>query len=77
MKALLKIFAERINRQEVENATEESDAYEDSRSNKDNEKERAKTTSTKYATVRDATDGISADCDDIVTFPQAVSLKSL
>ena len=32
---------------------------------------------TKDATVRDATDGIAADCDNILVFLQAVALKSL
>ena len=43
---------------------------------KDNEKERAKTRSTKDVKARDATDGITSDCDDILAFLQVVALKS-
>ena len=74
--ALLKIFSKRINKQEAENTTEDSDVEEDSRFDEDNEKERAKTRSTKDATARDVMDGIATSCDNILAFLQVVYLKS-
>ena len=74
--ALLKIFSKRINKKEAENATEESDTDEDIRSDKDNNKERVKTISTKDATMCDATEVILAGCNNILAFIQAVALKA-
>ena len=71
---LLKIFTERITNHEVENAAEASDVDEEIRSNEDNGK--SKTRQTKYVMTRGATDRIAADCDNILTFPQAIALKA-
>ena len=74
--ALLKIFSKRIKKKEAENYIEDTDVYEDSQSDKDNEKKRAKTRSTKCVTSRNATDRIAAECDDVLAFLLAVALKS-
>ena len=73
--ALLKIFEDRITEQDLENAAEESDADKESRSDEDNEKI-SKKILTKDAMARDATEIITADCDNILAFLQAVALKS-
>ena len=48
---------------------------EESRSDKDNKKEKAETRSTKDAMSRDATDGITADYNGILVLLQVVVLK--
>ena len=65
---VLKIFAERIKDQETDNTIEELDADKNSGFNKDNEKEKAKIRSSKYATTRDAAVVIADDCNDVLTF---------
>ena len=75
VKALLKIFSERITEKEAENSVKESDMDKEIRFDKDN-KRSAKTRLMKYATARDATDGITADCNNILAFLQAVALKA-
>ena len=72
---LLKILAKRISENEAENSAEESNTDKESWSDKDNDKS-AKTRSTKDAMARDATDRITADCDGILAFIQAVALKA-
>ena len=74
--ALLKIFAKRINDQEAENTAKDSDAEEEIRSVKDNEKEKEKTRSMKDATSRDAMDRIATDFNIILPFLQAVVPKA-
>ena len=73
--ALLKISAERINKQEAENAAEESDTVEEIRTDEESKK-RAKTISMKDGTARDATDRIADGFDNILTLLQAVVLKA-
>ena len=63
---LMKISIKRITEQDAENSGEASDSDKESHSNEDNEK--SKTRSTKDVTARNATDGIGADCGDILTF---------
>ena len=75
VEALLKIFTDRINNQEVENAADELDAEVERRSDAENKKS-AKTRSTKDATARDTADGITTNCDNILLFFQAVALKA-
>ena len=43
----------------------------------DIKKLKANTRSTKDVTVRDATVGIAANCSDVLTFLQAITLKAL
>ena len=72
----MKIFSKSINPQEAKNATEESYTDEYSRSDEDNKKERTNTISMKEAMARYATDGIAANCDNILAFLQVVALKA-
>ena len=74
--AILKTLVERINKQEANNSTEESDDDEESQSDEHNDKERAKTRSTKDAAARNAIDRILSYWDDVHAFLQAVDLKA-
>ena len=73
--ALLMIFAKSINDQEVEIFAEILDEKEESGSDNDNKKS-AKTRSMKDATARNAMDGLTANCEKIITLLQVVALKA-
>ena len=70
----MKIFAESFTKQEAENAAESSYADEEIRSDEYNNKSKKRLT--KDTMAHDATDGISADCDNTLVFIQEVALKS-
>ena len=60
----------------MENATYESDADEDIGSDEDNDKEKAKIRSEEYTTAHDTTFRISSECNEVLMFLQAVTLKA-
>ena len=73
---ILKIFAEKIHNHGAEKNPEDMDAYEDSGSNNENKKQKVTTRSTKGAMARDTIVGIATNCDNVLAFLQAVSLKA-
>ena len=74
--ALLNISTEKIHDNGAENNPGDTEEDEYSGSDKKNVKEKAKTRSEKVATTRDGTAGIADECNDVLTFLQAVSLKA-